>query len=234
VTQSTSWFWPVYTKRYLKAGPADVTRTRFCLYAAAHLEERIRETGETRTRTDIFPFLTHKKDFDGSTRTQIPAILEPFLPAKELVEHFYTPLWSFWRASYNATNQARSESLFWNFYRRDTRPDFKRWSFFFGLFQARQTRTEEELRIFFVPVKTKRDPNYEELPPVAVNRGNAAQVFLPLHAPAPHRSVAPALARDTYGPTHGGFRLLPTRLESAPAFSPRSLGKIAPPAPGSS
>lgn len=191
---SRSYLWPAYMTRTLDTGPALVTRTRVGLYLWSEVAEEVKATGEMRRRQSAWPFLTRQKDFHGSTRLQVFAPLEPMLPANEVVERVFSPLWSVYRAQYNATNGAASQSVLWNLYRHDRRPGFKRWSFLWGCFQGRQTADTEELRIFYIPVRQPRDPNHvagASLPP---NRGNAAALWtsIRVQAPPPPRVREPA------------------------------------------
>ena len=65
------------------------------------------ETGNFRTRTDVWPFFTHQRDYNGNARLQIFAPLEPILPASKSIERNYSPLWSVWRAENNPADRRR-------------------------------------------------------------------------------------------------------------------------------
>lgn len=209
VMVSRSYLWPGYFQRTLDTGPALVTRTRVMLYLWSEVAEEIKATGEMRRRQSAWPFMVRQKSYDGSTRLQVFAPLEPMLPASETVERVFSPLWSVYRAQYNGTNGASSQSVLWNLYRHDTTPDVKRWSLLWGFFQGRQTQDTEELRIFFIPIRQPRNPALAGRCTIPPNRGNAAALWPPPPAPAaaPPRRLASATGRPA-PPTHGAARLM--------------------------
>ena len=175
---SRSYMWPAYIKRTLDTGPALVTRTRVMLYLWSEVKEEVKATGEIRRRQNSWPLFTRQEDAEGSYRLQVFAPLEPMLPAGEVVERVFSPLWSVWRSQYNATNHAASESFLWNLYRHDRTPDLTRWSLLWGLFQGRQTKDQETLRVFFIPITQRRDPALAGRCSLPANQGNAAAVWL--------------------------------------------------------
>ncbi len=109
------------------------------------------ETGASRRRTDLLPFFTRQRDFNGNTRLQVLAILEPFVPSSKSIERDYSPLWSLWRAEKNAQTGAASQSLLWNLYRRETAPGSTKWSALFGLVQCQSDRQGQRVKVFYIP-----------------------------------------------------------------------------------
>ena len=97
-----------------------------------------------------------RQDFNGNTRFQLFAPVEPFIANNKSVERNWSPLWSLWRAESNATTHAESKSFLWNLYRKDTTPDSKNVSLLFGLFQYDTNPEATRWRLFHVPVATDR------------------------------------------------------------------------------
>jgi len=72
------------------------------------------------------------------------------------VDRDYSQVWSVWRSEHNPTTGARSQSLLWNLYRRQTTPESKKCSLLFGLFQYQSGTDGKRVRLFYIPVvKTK-------------------------------------------------------------------------------
>jgi hypothetical protein len=148
-----NWYaWPVYTYRRLNSPPLDAQRTRILFFLYSDIVEKNTETGAARTRRDLWPLFTRKQELDGRRRLQIFAPLEPLLPGNKSIERNYSPLWSVWRAEHNPKTGASSQSLLWNMYRRDTAPELKKLSLFFGLFQYQSTAESRQWRLFYIPV----------------------------------------------------------------------------------
>ena len=156
--QSDFFLWPVYKFNRLLAPPLDRDRTRIAFFLYSRVNERNTEAHTVRRRTDFWPLFTHHHDFNGSTRLQLLAPLEPLLPNNKSIERNYSPLWSFWRAEHNTQTGADSRSLLWNFYRRETTPESKKCSLLFGLFQYQSDLQGRRGRLFYVPFG-KRDPH---------------------------------------------------------------------------
>jgi hypothetical protein len=95
---------------------------------------------------------THRRDFNGNSRLQILALLEPFLSTSKSIERDYSPLWSVWRSEDNPRVGATSQSLLWNLYRRDAHPGTKKCSLLFGLFQYQSSPEGKRLRLCYVPL----------------------------------------------------------------------------------
>lgn len=120
--ESDFYLWPVYTHKRIQGETLDRHRTRLLYFLSSHTSEKNTETGAVKTRTDVWPLFTHRRDFAGRSRLQILAPLEPILPASKSIERNYSPLWSVWVAESNPKTGARSQSLLWNLYRRELIP----------------------------------------------------------------------------------------------------------------
>jgi hypothetical protein len=154
--ESDYYLWPLYRYDYLHAGALDDRRTRILFYLFVNVTEKNLDAGTGRRRVDLWPLLTYQRDFNGSKRLQILAPIEPMLPNNQGVERNWSPLWSLWRSESNPRTGAASQSLFWNFYRRDTAPASQKWSFVFGLFQYQSNRDVKCVRWFYIPVVKTR------------------------------------------------------------------------------
>jgi len=152
------WYaWPIYMYRRLHSEPLDRERTRILFFLYSDISEKNTDLGIARTRRDLWPLFTHRRDLDGKTRLQIFAPLEPILPNNKSIERNYSPLWSLWRAEHNPSSGASSQSLLWNLYRSDTKPDVKKLSLLFGLFQYQSTAEATQWRLFYIPVRRTRE-----------------------------------------------------------------------------
>jgi hypothetical protein len=151
--ESTWYLWPVYKYNRVHSDPLDRDRMRILLYLYSDTTERNTENNTARRRRELWPFYLYRQDWDGSSRLQVLAPLEPILPNNKSIERNYSPLWSIWRDEKNAKTGARSQSLLWNLYRRETKPDFSRTSAFFGLVQRAKTSDGSHWRWFYLPSK---------------------------------------------------------------------------------
>jgi hypothetical protein len=158
--------WPFFSRVHtdtpesngIHAPPLDYGRTRILFFLYSHTMMQSSETGNFRTRTDLWPFFTHQRDYSGNARLQIFAPLEPLLPASKSIERNYSPLWSVWRAENNAATGAASQSLLWNLYRRDTSPTTRKSSLLFGLIQYESSAETKRWRLFYLPQKKSLSP----------------------------------------------------------------------------
>lgn len=150
--QSGFYMWPIYKYNGLHAGALERDRTRILFFLYSNVKERNKETGAVKTRVDLWPLFTHRKDFDGNTRLQILAPLEPILPNNKSIERNYSPLWSIWRDERNRKTGEASQSFLWNLYRRETGKDRKKCSLLFGLFQYQSNAGGKRLKLFYVPL----------------------------------------------------------------------------------
>jgi hypothetical protein len=150
--ESDWYLWPVYKFNRVHADALDRKRTRILMFLYSDTIQKNTETGAAQRRRDFWPFFTHWRDFNGSSRLQVLSILEPFLPNSKSVERDYSPVWSIWRSENNPRTGAASQSLLWNLCRRDTAPASKKCSLLFGLFQYQSNIEGKRVRLFYVPV----------------------------------------------------------------------------------
>jgi len=150
--ESDSYFWPIYQFHHLHSDPLDHQSTRVAFYFYVNVKEKNTETGAEKQRVDMWPFFTWNRDFNGNSRLQTLALLEPVLPGNRGIERNWSPLWSLWRAEDNPKTGASSRSLLWNLYRSDKTPESKKISLLFGLFQYQSSGEMNKLRLFYIPV----------------------------------------------------------------------------------
>jgi hypothetical protein len=150
--ESSFIMWPRFKYNAIHAKTLDRRRSRILFYLYSDTIEENKDTGDYRRRRDFWPFYTHQRKMDGSTRLQVLAPLEPFLPNAKSIERDYSPLWSIWRSEVNTRTEAHSQSLLWNLYRRETTPDSKKCSLLFGLFQYQSNPRGSRLRLFYIPL----------------------------------------------------------------------------------
>jgi hypothetical protein len=153
--ESDSYFWPLYTFRRTHSDPLDFRRTRVAFYLYENILEKNTRTGESKRRVDMWPFFTWHRDFNGSERLQILALLEPVVPGNTGIERNWSPLWSLWRAETSPRTGAASQSLLWNLYRRETAPAHKKVSLLFGLFQYQCDGGNHRTKLFYLTVSKK-------------------------------------------------------------------------------
>lgn len=153
--QSDAYLWPIYKYNRIRSAPLDRTRTRICFFLYSDITEKSTETGAARHRVDCWPLYTYRRDFNGNSRLQVLAPLEPYLSNNKSIERNYSPVWSLWRAEQNPKTGAASQSLLWNLYRRETTPASRKCSFLFGLFQSQSGPAGSRLRLFYLPVSKR-------------------------------------------------------------------------------
>jgi hypothetical protein len=158
ILQSDFYLWPLYKYNRAHAPPLDRERTRILFFLYSDLIERNEETGTALQRTDLWPLFTAKRDHQGNERLQILALLEPLLPNNKSIERNYSPVWSLWRSEKNGSTGATSRSLFWNLYRLDTTSETRKCSLMFGLFQYQSRPEGKRWRFFFVPFGQGKRP----------------------------------------------------------------------------
>ena len=146
------YMWPIYKYTRAKMNPLDRTRTRILFFLYSNTEDKNMETQKSASRSYLFPFYLKKKDFNGNTRLQVVAPLEPFVPGSHKIERDYSPLWSVWLQENNPNTGASSQSLLWNTYRRDVTPGHKKVSLLFGLFQYQSGSEGNRVRLFYIPL----------------------------------------------------------------------------------
>lgn len=150
--ESDSYLWPLYRFHRLHSDPLDQRRTRIMYYLFENTVEKNTETGAEKQRVDMWPFFTWHRDFNGNSRLQILAPIEPVLPGNPGIERNWSPLWSIWRSENNPKSNASSQSLLWNFYRRDTTATSKKCSLLFGLFQYQSDSETKKIRLVYIPI----------------------------------------------------------------------------------
>jgi hypothetical protein len=149
--------WPIYKYDLIHSAPLDRRRNRILFFLYSDILEKNTETGASRRRKDFWPFYTWRRDFNGNTRFQMIAPLEVWTLGSHKIERDYSPAWSVWRSEKNAQTGARSQSLLWNLYRRETAPDKKKVSALFGLYQYRSDAKGKQVRLFYLPpLKSKK------------------------------------------------------------------------------
>src|SRR5436305_10450881 len=99
---------------------------RIALFLYSDTVQKNMETKMSQRRTICWPLFDRWRDYNGDTRLQVLAPLEPFLPNVKSITRDYSPLWSIWREERSPSRETSSQSLFWNLYRRDTAPDQKK------------------------------------------------------------------------------------------------------------
>ena len=152
--ESNFYLWPLYKYSRLHSDPLDRERTRVLLFLYSDTRELNTATQKAARRVDLWPLFSQTADFDGNSRLQVLAVLEPILKGKS-IERNFSPLWSLWRAERNAHTGAASQSLLWNLYRHQVAADGSaKTSCLLGLFQHRSTTNGTGLRLFFIPVKS--------------------------------------------------------------------------------
>jgi hypothetical protein len=150
--ETDSYVWPLYVFTHVRLDPLDEHRTRIVYYLYDRLSQKNTETGQERVRVDMWPFFMWHHELNGDTRLQVLTPLEPLVPDNPGIERNWSPLWALWRSENNAKTGATSQSLLWNLYRRDTAPDYKKVSAFFGLYQHEAEPDAQSLRLFYIPV----------------------------------------------------------------------------------
>ncbi len=151
--ESDYYLWPLYKFNAIGSGPLNRERTRILLFLYSRTEETNKETKATKTRTDLWPLFTHRTDYNGNSRLQILAPLEPFVPASKSIERNWSPLWSLWRSENNPRTGEASQSVLWNLYRREVSPETKKGSLLFGLIQYESSAEKQSWRLFYLPLK---------------------------------------------------------------------------------
>jgi hypothetical protein len=154
--ESDWFFWPAYKFNRVHSEALDRSRMRLFLFWYSDTIQKNTQTGQAQRRRDMWPFFTHRQDYNGSTYLQVIAPLEPILPTSKTVDRVYSPLWSVWRQENNPTTGARSQSFLWNLYRWQTTPESKKCSLLFGLFQYQSGTVGKTVRLFYIPVMTTK------------------------------------------------------------------------------
>jgi len=149
---SNFYLWPIYKYNRAHSGALDRDRTRILFFLYSRVNEKNTETGAARKRTDLWPFFAHRRDFNGNSRLQLLAPLEPILPNSKSIDRNWSPLLSVWRAEENPDTGDASQSLLWNLYRREISGPSRKCSLLFGLFQYQSDAKAKRWRLFYLPL----------------------------------------------------------------------------------
>jgi hypothetical protein len=154
--------WPIYKQNAIHSTPLERVRHRILFFLYDQVTEINSETGKERVRRNAWPLFTYRKDFQGNSRLQLLAPLEPLVPGNTSVERNYSPLWSLWRSEKNPAAGKSSQSLLWNLYRNEKRGDARKCSLLFGLFQYQSTPETKRVRVLFIPFGRAPSPAVNE------------------------------------------------------------------------
>jgi hypothetical protein len=149
--------WPVYKYNRAQMPPLDRVRKRILFFLYSDITDKNTQTGKDDRRVDLWPFYLYQRDFNGSTRLQVPALLETFVHGSHKVPRNWSPVWTLWRSEHNAKTGASSQSLLWNLYRHESGPDHKLLACLFGLYQSEAGPTGKRLRVFYIPLSKSHD-----------------------------------------------------------------------------
>lgn len=158
------YLWPVYKYSRAKLPPLDRSRARVMFFLYSDTIDKNTQTQASARRTYLFPFFLKRREFNGNSRLQIFAPLEPFVQGSHKIERDYSPLWSVWRQEANPKTGATSQSLLWNLYRRDATPKMKKVSLLFGLFQYQSGPEGGRTRLFYIPLGPRQAAASERPP----------------------------------------------------------------------
>jgi hypothetical protein len=165
ILQSDFYLWPLYKFNRIHSSPFLRERTRILFFLYSHVTETNEDTDRSLRRWDLWPLYAKRHYPNGNQRTQILAVLEPFLPNNEAIQRNWSPLWSLWRAEKNPQTGASSQSFLWNLYRRDAMPESRQYSAMFGLFQYKTSRSGKTLRLFHIPLIRPKHPQHTDARP---------------------------------------------------------------------
>ncbi len=155
-SQSQTYLWPLYWHKDVNRDPLERHTTRVAFFVYTDVETRNRQTGKVSRRSDLWPFFVSRQGTDGSKRFQALSLLSPILPENKTIQRVYEPLWALWRSEQNGQTGAKSHSLLWNLYRRDSTLDTHKTSVLFGLIQHRSSPEGKRWRFFFLPTGKKK------------------------------------------------------------------------------
>ncbi len=159
--EGESYLWPLYRRRHIMTADLDRDRHQFGLFLYMDLKERIKGTDAVEHRIDSWPLFTWRRDRLGNERLQVFAPVEPVRDAT-YIRRNWSPLWSVWRQERNAATGWSSQSLLWNFYRRDSTPAATKGSLLFGLVQYEKTSAGRRWRLFYLGprlIRPKPEPD---------------------------------------------------------------------------
>jgi len=155
ILQSDFYMWPVYKYTRIHDDPLDRERMRILFFLYSDLSLKNTETGERQRRRDFWPFYRYEQAFNGNSRLQVLALLEPYVPNSKSIVRDYSPVWSLWRAERNPRKGTASQSLLWNLYRHESGPNSERTAFFFGLYKHESGPEGSRTRLCYIPIGGK-------------------------------------------------------------------------------
>ena len=168
--ESDFYLWPIYKYNRLQSDPLDRERTRIFFFLYSDIIQRNTATEKFLRRTDFWPLFTYHRDYNGDARLQILAPIEPILPNNKSIERNWSPLWSLWRAEESGADGRNSQSLFWNFYRRQADVTSEKISLAFGLLRYQSGMDGSKWRVLFVPFgKAEPAAKFQSLPAPVTN-----------------------------------------------------------------
>jgi hypothetical protein len=156
--EQISYMWPIYKYNAIHSHPLERERTRIALFLYSDTIQKNTETKASQRQTFLTPLFINRRDYNGDSRLQVFAPVEPFMPNVKSIDRDYSQLWSVWRAEKSPSRGTASQSLLWNLYRRETGPDQKKCSLLFGLFQYESSPDSRRVRLFYVPVGKRTGP----------------------------------------------------------------------------
>lgn len=158
---SNTYMWPIYKYNRVISPPLDRERTRIGIFLYSVTNEKNTDTGLAIRRTVFLPFFDHRRDMNGNKRLQILSILEALFPTNKAIERNYSHVYALWRSEHNPKEQASSQSLLWNLYRREASPKAKKISMLFGLFQYQSSSEGKRVRVCYIPLGKAKVPSSE-------------------------------------------------------------------------
>lgn len=159
--ESSFFLWPLYKHNGIQGETLDRDRTRIALFLYQHVRDKNLETGKYRSRTDLWPLFVHHHTLEGTSRLQVLAPLETFMPMSKSIERDFSPLWTVWRSEKNSNTGSSSQSLLWNLYRREVSPTTRKGSLLFGLIQYESNAETKRWRLFYLPLtKSQNRPDH--------------------------------------------------------------------------
>ena len=133
------YLWPFYTHRHQEDTLFERERwtSGFILFDNNII--RNRETDEFRQETGFWPLFHYSHDMRGRERLRVLAVMENIVKNREAVERNYSPIWSAYYSERDPARGMASQSVLWNFFRRDVSTNEVRISTLFGLVQTKRT-----------------------------------------------------------------------------------------------
>jgi hypothetical protein len=154
--ESISYMWPIYKLNAIHSKPLDRERRRILLFLYSDTIQKNTETKAFQRQTFLTPLFINRRNYNGDTRLQVLAPIEPFMPNVKSIFRDYSQLWSVWRAENSPSRGTASHSLLWNLYRDEREPDRKKCSLLFGLFQYESGPESKRMRLFYIPLNKSK------------------------------------------------------------------------------